>query len=123
MAENKRKIDVSVVTNTSDKTETMNSSDINNNKLIALLSYISILFLIPLFLAKDSKFARFHVNQGILLFIVSFILGLLSAIPFIGIVFKILNVVAFVFAILGIINAVQGKAKELPIIGKYTLIK
>lgn len=123
MAENKRKIDVSVITNTADKTETMNSNDINNNRLMAVLSYISILFLIPLFLAKDSKFARFHVNQGILIFIVSFVLGLLSAIPFVGIIFKILNVVAFIFAILGIVNAVQGKAKELPLIGKYTLIK
>lgn len=123
MAENKRKIDVSVITNTADKTETMNSNDINNNRLMAVLSYISILFLIPLFWAKDSKFARFHVNQGILIFIVSFVLGLLSAIPFVGIIFKILNVVAFIFAILGIVNAVQGKAKELPLIGKYTLIK
>lgn len=123
MAENKRKIDVSVITNTADKTDIMNGRDINNNKLTAALSYISILFLIPLFFAKDSKFARFHVNQGVMLFIVSAIIGLLSIIPIIGFIFRILNIIAFVFAIIGIVNAVRGKAKELPIIGKYTLIK
>lgn len=123
MAENKRKIDVSVITNTTDKTGTMNSSDINNNKIIAALSYISILFLIPLLCAKNSKFAKFHANQGILIFIVSFVLGLLANIPFVGFVFWILNIVVFVFAIVGIVNALKGKAKELPIIGKYTLIK
>lgn len=101
----------------------MNSSDINNNKLIAVFSYIGILFLIPLFFAKDSKFARFHVNQGIMLFIVSIVLGLLSYIPIIGFIFGILNLVAFIFAIIGIVNVVKGKAKELPIIGKYTIIK
>lgn len=123
MAENKRKIDVSVITSTTDKTDMMNSSDINNNKLIAVFSYIGILFLIPLFFAKDSKFARFHVNQGIMLFIVSIVLGLLSYIPIIGFIFGILNLVAFIFAIIGIVNVVKGKAKELPIIGKYTIIK
>lgn len=119
----KRKVDVSVVTNTTDKTDTMNSNDINNNKVMAVLAYIGILFLIPLFLAKDSKFARFHVNQGILNFIFSFILGLLTNIPFIGFVFWILSIVPTIFMILGIVNAVKGRAKELPIIGKYTLIK
>lgn len=119
----KRKVDVSVVTNTTDKTDTMNSNDINNNKVMAVLAYIGILFLIPLFLAKDSKFARFHVNQGILNFIFGFILGLLTNIPFIGFVFWILSIVPTIFMILGIVNAVKGRAKELPIIGKYTLIK
>ncbi len=120
----KRKINVSVITNTADKTDTMNSNDINNNKLFAVLSYIWILFLIPLFLAKDSKFARFHANQGLILFILGTVIGLLAAIiPFIGFIFWILDIAVFVLAVLGIINAVKGQAKELPIVGKYTIIK
>lgn len=43
--------------------------DINSNKGYAILSYFSLLVLIPIFAAKDSKFARFHANQGLVLMI------------------------------------------------------
>ncbi|MBP5194225.1 MAG: DUF4870 domain-containing protein, partial [Clostridia bacterium] len=92
---------------------------------------LGILVLIPILAAKDSKFARFHSNQGLVLLIcevvVSIVLGILSVIPYVGIVFAILSwivsIVFFVFLILGIVNAVQGKAKELPIIGKFKILK
>jgi len=34
---------------------------------MAILAYLTWLVLIPLFAAKESKFARFHCNQGIVL--------------------------------------------------------
>ena len=33
---------------------------------MAILAYFGILVLIPILAAKDSKFARFHANQGLL---------------------------------------------------------
>lgn len=35
----------------------------------------------------------------------------------------LVNIIFLVLAIIGIVNAVNGKAKELPIIGKYRVIK
>ena len=35
----------------------------------------------------------------------------------------ILDLVIFVFAIIGIVNVVKGRAKALPLIGKFTIIK
>lgn len=58
------------IINTPDTTESFDRDDIAKNKGMAVLSYIWILFIIPLFAAKDSKFARFHANQGLVLFIV-----------------------------------------------------
>ena len=46
-------------------------ADIKENKAMAVLSYIGILFLIPLFAAKNSPYARFHVRQGATLFALS----------------------------------------------------
>lgn len=126
---------ISKIMDTADTSADYDASDIENNKLLAIFSYIGLLFLIPLFAAKESKFARFHVNQGIVLFAASFIYGIIVAIislifgriPIIGaIVMIILGVAALVpviLMILGIYNAATGRAKELPLIGQIRIIK
>ena len=98
------------------------------NKLLAAISYIGILFLVPLLAAKDDAFARYHANQGLVLFIaniaaaiVGFILGF---IPVIGIIVAwIIRIALFVLMILGIINALKGEMKPLPLIGGIEIIK
>ena len=117
--------------NTADTTAEYDAQDIRNNKAMAILAYLSWLVLIPLFAAKESKFARFHCNQGIVLAVAEIIavivLSILDGLPLIGWIFSIagslLGLVCFLFAILGIINAANGKAKELPIIGKFKILK
>ena len=123
----------------SDKTNEFVPEDIEKNKVLSLFSYLGILFLIPLFAAKDSKFARFHTNQGLVLFLVDIVLYIvntvlsvvLGIIPFIGpiiagildLVFSLAGILLFAWAIMGIVNAVTGKAKELPFIGKIRILK
>ena len=95
-----------------------------NNKLLAAISYIWILFLVPIFIAKDDAFARFHANQGLVLFLVSLALGIIALIPLIGTIISIIGgIVTFVFMILGIINALKGEMKPLPLIGGIEIIK
>lgn len=103
------------------------ANDVANNKIMAVLAYLSWLVLVPIFAAKDSKFARFHVNQGLNLAVVELALWILSAIlgviPVINVIFGIVswiaNIILFVFSIMGIVNAAKGEEKELPIVGKY----
>ncbi len=122
--------------NTKDSTAELDPADIEKNKLMAVLAYLSWLVLIPLFAAKDSKYARFHVNQGLVLAIAEIVFGIARSvvvtvigaiIPFLGgIIDTVLGLVTLAFLILsivGIVNAATGKAKELPIIGSITLIK
>lgn len=119
------------LTKTEDTTAEFDRQDIQNNKAMGILAYLGILVLIPIFAAKDSKFARFHANQGLLLAIAevgsSFICGILSRIPWIGWTFNGLQwavyIACTVFTILGIINAAKGQAKELPLIGKIKILK
>lgn len=47
--------------------DTTTSCDVESNKVMAVLSYLGILVLIPLLGAKNSPFARFHTNQGLIL--------------------------------------------------------
>lgn len=118
------------LTETKDTTSEFEEEDINQNKAMAVLSYFGILVLLPIFLAKESKYARFHANQGLILFIVYFVAIVacitLSNIPILGILFVIIKyliyVACLILAILGIINACNGKAKELPLIGRFKIL-
>ncbi|MBQ7838391.1 MAG: zinc-ribbon domain-containing protein [Clostridia bacterium] len=110
--------------NTPETTADYAPDDIEKNKIMAIFAYLGLLFLIPLFAAKESPFARYHTNQGILLFIVQFIGSVCGAIPFIGwLIAAAANVFSVLLIVLGIINVIKGQAKELPLIGKYRILK
>jgi len=90
--------------------------DVEENKVIAAIGYLWILCLVPLLLKRESKFAQFHGKQGLLLFIVEIVGMFIYWIPFLG---WLLGLATLVLAIYGIVQALQGKYEELPILGKY----
>jgi uncharacterized membrane protein len=113
---------------------TSTQKDIDENKIMAVLSYIGILVLIPLLAKKDSPYAQFHAKQGLVLLIcgvalgvISTVAGFIAVIPVIGWIIGLLVGLAIfvagiglmVIGIMGIINSATGKMKELPIIGQY----
>ena len=87
----------------------INDPDIEANKTVAALSYISILFLVPLLAKKDSKFSQFHAKQGLILFIIEFLVW----IPFIG---WLIGLALFVLAIVAILKTLQGESWQIPYI-------
>ncbi|MBQ9468118.1 MAG: DUF4870 domain-containing protein [Clostridia bacterium] len=116
------------ILDTPDYTAQFTKEDVESNKVMAILAYIGILVLVPIFAAKESKFARFHANQGLVFLIVAVIAGAVSGIfgliPYVGwIVGSAIGVCTLLLMIFGIVNAAQGRAKELPIIGKFRILK
>ena len=97
---------------------------VEEGKIWAIISYLWILFLVPLLAKKDNKFAVYHAKQGLVLFIASIIVWVvafvLMFIPILGwIVGFILWILMFVLWLIGIINAATGKYSPLPVIGGY----
>ncbi len=105
--------------------ETKNASaDMQNEKVIAMLAYF--IFFLPLLVAKTSKFAMFHANQAFNLFLLSLAVTVIgSVIPILGwfLVGPLGTIFCIVLLVLGIINALNGVEKELPVIGKYSILK
>lgn len=88
------------------------------NTGMAVVAYI--VFFIPLLTdAKNDPFVKYHVKQGLVLFICAVGVWLVaSVIPILGILIApILNIAILVLLIMGIINAVNGVEKPLPLIG------
>ena len=108
--------------------------DIEENKVFAFFSYLGFLFIIPLIAKPDSRFCKFHVNQGIILCIVEAIVGAIcAALEFATVTASLVTVIELIttaldllttgLAIYGIYNALTGRAKELPVIGKFRILK
>lgn len=108
---------------TEDESAAFEPDDINGNKIMAAISYLGILVIIPIIAAKDSKFVRFHANQGLILLLCEVVCTVLGKIPVIKIFASILDICLLALAIYGIYNVIKGKAKRLPFIGKFDLIK
>lgn len=111
------------------------SADIADNKVMAALSYLGLLVLIPIFAARNSRFARFHANQGLVLLLMTAAYYIVSSIlvsvtlmffwwlSFLVRIIRLAGLAIPVLAIYGIINAAKGQAKKLPVIGKMRLLK
>ena len=90
------------------------------NTGMAVVAYI--IFFIPLLTeAKDDPFVKYHVKQGLVLFICSLAIWvIISILPFIGwLIAPILDIVILVFLVIGIMNAVNGVEKPLPLVGQF----
>ncbi len=132
----------SKLNDTVDNTAQFTPQEIEEGKVMSILAYLGILVLVPILAGKESKYIRFHANQGLLLclawiawVIVDGILtAILRAILWRGLslwdlyrttswVLDLVYLVIGVLAIIGIINVLNGRAKELPFVGKYRILK
>ncbi|NLN63902.1 MAG: hypothetical protein GX144_00545 [Clostridiaceae bacterium] len=101
----------------------------SDQKVMSVLSYLGILWLVPFLTEhKNDPLVKFHINQGVILticwagvWVISYILGFIPILG--GIVSFLANIALIVLAIIGIVNAVNLREAELPVIGKYRIIK
>lgn len=128
--------------------EKIDMSDISENRFYASLSYLGPLVIIPVLFSRNSKFVRFHANQGLCLFaaalaysvIYSLLKMVMRSVFPIGYesfylqtrgalydgLSVILALVWFVFialALLGFLIAICGRVKRLPMIGKFRILR
>lgn len=131
---------------TPDTTAEYDQADIASNKWMAMLAYLGPLVFIPMFASKESRYAQYHVKQGVNMFVVwilnLIVCSLLSLIKVgryiyifgvpryvevtpwpISLITGLLTLVVVIFEIIGIVNALSGKAKQLPIIGGISIMK
>ncbi|RPI18331.1 MAG: hypothetical protein EHM58_05730 [Ignavibacteriae bacterium] len=96
--------------------------EVESGKTMAIIAYF--IFFVPLLVeeARNNKFAMYHTEQSILILIlnvVGLILGTIGSFVCIGAIFYLINLFAFVLWVMGLINAIQGQAKPVPLVGQY----
>ena len=119
----------------------------DNTKTMSILAYL--LFFIPLITGdyKKSETVKFHANQGLVLWLAYIAWMILSAIvravvqvettsylwgvPYtvkttpgwLSLILSLMYIPYLVLVIMGLINASKGQEKELPVIGKFKILK
>ncbi len=95
----------------------------SDKRMIAALSYLGLLCLIPLLFAKDSAFAQEHAKQGLLIAVIFMALqvfaGTLWRMSFGGFLVSIVGFTLAIVSIIGIIKAAQGERFEIPYISDW----
>ncbi|MBR4179006.1 MAG: hypothetical protein IKR57_06650 [Bacilli bacterium] len=127
--------------NTTDTASEYTAQDKKKNKTFALLCYLPLVVFYIIFTGKykNSKYLSFHANQGLnvtLFYIAAFAIASLLKILFkrdsyirndvpgwVGFICYVLYCCAFLLTLFGIINTTNESSKEMPLIGKYRILK
>lgn len=91
-----------------------------NRNLMIVLSYIWILFLIPLLAEKDDKVVQWHAKHGLVLSVVEFILQMVLSVTGIGCFFAPFVFLAFlVIRVMAIVKGLNGERFMVPVLSDY----
>lgn len=100
----------------------MKESNETIGKQIGMIAYLTVIGLIIAFVMnseKKSEFAQYHIRQMLGLFVSGVAIGLIGIIPFLGWLVVIVGVfVLFYMWVIGLIAAINGQMKTMPILGK-----
>jgi len=88
----------------------------NEERILAALSYVWILCLIPLLLKRHDEYVGFHAKQGLVLFLCEVAGLLIYWLPLIG---QLIFLCFVIVSVIGILQALHGKKWEIPVLGKY----
>ncbi len=93
----------------------------DNDKLFGILCYIGPLVIVSFMMKKEEPFVKFHIKQGAVVFVIDIIAWFLASMFFGGFIFAgIVNIIAGILSIIGVVNVIQHKEQELPIVGKFS---
>ena len=94
----------------------------NEGKTIAIIAYLTIIGLIIAFVMNNDKknpFANFHIRQSLGLGLTALALSLINIIPILGWLISFIGFFIILFMwIMGLLNAINGKEKTVPILGE-----
>ena len=101
--------------------KTFDSKDMEDNRIIASLSYIFILCLVPLLLKKNSEFTQFHARQGLTITVAWFGFWVIGIVPILGWMIAFLgNILLLIVSILGVIKTLNGENWKIPFIYEWS---
>lgn len=92
----------------------------DNTVLMSVLAYIGILVLVPYFTAKENPVVKFHIRQGLVLLVIELAMWFIGSMLYIlAPVLMLVNLATLVLSIIGIVNVLNKKQVELPLVGQF----
>jgi uncharacterized membrane protein len=98
----------------------MNNLSVQDGKTIAIISYITIIGTLVAFIMNQNKrnsFASFHIRQSLGIFLTGVIVSFIQRYTHFDWFDTILGIGVFILWIIGLIGAIQGEEKKVPLLG------
>lgn len=93
------------------------------DKTVAIVAYLTLIgFIVALIIhgSKKTQLGAFHLRQCLGFVISGFALGIIGVVPILGWLLVLVGMpVLFVLWIIGLIAAIQGQMKPVPLIGEH----
>ena len=94
-----------------------------NKRTTDVVAYLTWVGLIIALVAGDRYESRFHLNQSLVIWLAGTVLGMVAWVPLLG---WLIGAVGSLFCVIcwfiGIVNAIQGVEKEVPVLGQIHLL-
>ncbi len=88
--------------------------------ILAVISYIGFLCLVPILMKEKDEFVKFHAKQGLVLFACEVVTWIVfSIILYIWLLVNLFLILWVVLSIIGIMNVLNNRKKEIPLVGKF----
>lgn len=98
----------------------VSAKEVEEGKVFAILSYVIPVFVLVPLIQRNNEFSLYHAKQCLIIWLIAIVSSLVNVIPCLGqIVWLVVWVALIVFGVMGLINAVKGRMKPLPLIGKW----
>ena len=95
-----------------------------DKKATDIIAYLTWIGLIIAFVAGDKEASKFHLNQSLVIWLAGIVCGMIFIVPLLG---WIVGFVGENFLVvcwfIGLIGAIQGTEKPLPLLGGIQLLK
>jgi uncharacterized membrane protein len=92
----------------------------DNTTLMGVLAYLGPFVVIPFLIAKHDPFVKFHVKQGLVLVVLEILVMVLNSMLWgLGMILSIVNFGLIVLSIVGIVNVINKKQQEVPLVGQF----
>ena len=94
-----------------------------DKKTTDIVAYITIFGWLVAFVAGELEDSKFHLNQALVVNLTFLILAVLAWVPVVRLVVGLVQIVVFVFWVMGIVYAVREQENEVPLLGCVKLLK
>ena len=104
------------------KSDTPAPIDGEQRMIMGILAYLGPLVVVPYLMAKHDDFVKFHIRQGVVLFVFSIAIYVAISLTFflpLYFLAGLLHVAYLIFLIIGVVHVVQKKTEPLPLIGTF----
>ena len=92
------------------------------DKTIAIVAYLTIIGLVVALVLNNEKkdlFAKYHIRQSLGLVLTSIALSLINVIPILGWIVSMVGAFVLLYMwVMGLLNAINGREKPVPILGE-----